>query len=166
MNAISLLLMELEQESQTTRRLLDLLPEDKLAWKPHEKSMTLGQLAMHIATIPDAISSVVQADSYDVTVNMKPPQPESRAQVIETFEKSQADGGERLGEFDDAALAKMWAAKKGNRTVTMLPRGAVIRFILLNHLIHHRGQLSVYLRLLDVPLPSMYGPSADENPWV
>jgi uncharacterized damage-inducible protein DinB len=165
MNGIGLLLMELEQESQTTRRLLDLLPEDKLAWKPHQKSMTLGQLALHVAMIPDAISSAVQADSHDVGTMMMPPQPASRAQVIETFEKSQAEAVERLGEFDDAALAKMWAAKKGNRTVTMLPRGAVIRFILMNHLIHHRGQLSVYLRLLDVPLPSIYGPSADENPW-
>ena len=165
MDTISLLLMELEQESQTTRRLLDLLPEDKLAWRPHQKSMTLGQLAMHLAMIPGAIASVVQADSFDVSANQMPPQPESRAQVVEAFEKSQAEAVEKLGEFDDAALAKMWSAKKGSRTVTMLPRGAVIRFILLNHLIHHRGQLSVYLRLLDVPLPSIYGPSADENPW-
>ncbi len=165
MDTISLLLIELEQESQTTRRLLDLLPEDKLGWKPHQKSMTLGQLAMHLATIPGSISSVVQADSFDVSALATPPQPESRAQVVEAFEKSLAEAVERLGEFDDAALAKMWAAKKGGRTVTALPRGAVIRFILLNHLIHHRGQLSVYLRLLDVPLPSIYGPSADENPW-
>ncbi len=166
MDAVSLLLMELDQESQTTRRLLELVPEDKLAWTPHRKSLTLGQLAMHVAMIPDAIASVVQADSFDVTANNVPPQPSSRAQVIEAFEKSQAEAVEKLGEFDDAALAKMWSAKKGSRTVTMLPRGAVIRFILLNHLIHHRGQLSVYLRLLDVPLPSIYGPSADENPWV
>lgn len=165
MDTISLLLMELEQESQTTRRLLELLPEDKLAWAPHQRSMTLGQLAMHLAMIPGSIASVVRADSFDVTANLKPPQPESRAQVIETFEKSLAEAVETLGEFDDAALAKMWAAKKGSRTVTMLPRGGVIRFILLNHLIHHRGQLSVYLRLLDVPVPSIYGPSADENPW-
>ena len=165
MDTISLLLMELEQESQTTRRLLDLLPEDKLGWTPHQKSMTLGQLAMHVAMIPAAIASVVQTDSFDVGQLTPPPQPESRAQVIDTFEKSQAEAVEKLGEFDDAALAKMWAAKKGGRTVTALPRGAVIRYILLNHLIHHRGQLSVYLRLLDVPLPSIYGPSADENPW-
>ena len=165
MDTISLLLMELEQEAQTTRRLLDVLPKDKLAWTPHQKSMTRGQLAMHIVLIPSAIASVVEADSFDVSANNVPPQPSSRAQVIEAFEKSQAEAVEKLGEFDDAALAKMWSAKKGSRTVTMLPRGAVIRFILLNHLIHHRGQLSVYLRLLDVPLPSIYGPSADENPW-
>jgi len=144
----------------------ELLPEDKLAWRPHQKSMTLGQLAMHLAMIPGAIASVVQADSFDVSANQMPPQPESRAQVVEAFEKSQAEAVEKLGEFDDAALAKMWSAKKGNRTVTMLPRGAVIRFILLNHLIHHRGQLSVYLRLLDVAVPGMYGPSADDsNPF-
>jgi len=165
LDTISLLLMELEQESETSRRLLELLPEDKLGWRPHQKSMTLGQLAMHLAMIPGSIASVVQADSFDVTANRMPPQPESRAQVIDTFETSQAEAVEKLGAFDDAALAKMWAAKKGGRTVTALPRSAVIRFILLNHLIHHRGQLSVYLRLLDVPLPSIYGPSADENPW-
>jgi len=165
MDTVSLLLMELEKESEATRRLLELLPEDKLAWKPHPKSMTVGQLAMHVAMIPGAIASVVRADSFDVSTDMRPPQPETRAQAIEAFEKSKAEADDILGQFDDDALEKMWAAKKGSRTVTMLPRGAVIRFILLNHLIHHRGQLSVYLRLLDVPLPSIYGPSADENPW-
>ena len=165
MDTISLLLMELEQESQTSRRLLELLPEDKLGWRPHPKSMTLGQLAIHLATIPGSIASVVSADSFDVSALSMPAQPESRARVIEAFEKSLAEAVEKLGEFDDAALGKMWTAKKGGRTVTALPRGAVIRFILLNHMIHHRGQLSVYLRLLDVPLPSIYGPSADENPW-
>ena len=165
MNTIGPLLMELEQESATTRRLLERLPEDKLGWKPHEKSMTLGQLAMHVATIPSAIASVLAGDSFDVSVSMMPPEAGSRAQVIGAFEKSQAEAVETLGEFDDAALAKMWAAKKGGRTLMALPRGAVIRFILLNHLVHHRGQLSVYLRLLAVPVPSIYGPSADENPW-
>jgi len=165
MDTVSLLLMELEKESEATRRLLELLPEDKLAWKPHPKSMTVGQLAMHVAMIPGAIASVVRADSFDVSTDMRPPQPETRAQAIEAFEKSKAEADDILGQFDDDALEKMWAAKKGSRTVTMLPRGAVIRFILLNHLIHHRGQLSVYLRLLDVPLPSIYGPSGDENPW-
>jgi len=165
MSTIGPLLIELEQESATTRRLLERLPEDKLGWKPHAKSMTLGQLAMHVAAIPSDIASVVCADSFDVSAIPMPPQPESRAQVLAAFEKSQAEAVETLGEFDDAAMGKMWTAKKGSRTMMALPRAAVIRFILLNHLIHHRGQLSVYLRLLDVPLPSIYGPSADENPW-
>ncbi len=165
MDTIGMLLMELDRESETTRRLLDRLPEDKLAWKPHEKSMSLGQLAMHVATIPGSIAALLRADSYDVTVNAMPPPADSRAQAVEAFEKSHAEATETLGELDDAELAGMWTATKGGRPLMAMPRSAVIRFVLLNHLVHHRGQLSVYLRLLDVPLPSIYGPSADENPW-
>jgi uncharacterized damage-inducible protein DinB len=150
---------------QATRRLLDRLPEDKLGWKPHEKSMTLGQLAMHVATIPGAIASVLRADSFDVSVNLMPPPAGSRAEAIEASEKSLADAAEILGGFDDASLATMWTAKKGGRTAMTVPRSAMIRFVMMNHLVHHRGQLSVYLRLLDVPVPSRYGPSADEDPW-
>jgi uncharacterized damage-inducible protein DinB len=165
MSTIGPLLMELEQESAVTRALLERLPEDKLGWKPHQKSMSLGQLAMHLAGIPGDIAKVVGLDSFDVSGIAVPQQPGSCAEILAAFENSQAEALETLGEFDDAFLAKMWAAKKGGRTVSALPRSAVIRYILLNHLVHHRGQLSVYLRLLDVPLPSIYGPSADENPW-
>jgi len=165
MRTADLLLMELERESETTRRLLERLPDDKLAWKPHEKSMSLGRLAIHVATIPGSIAAVLEEDSYDVSVDNMPSPATSRAQALEAFEKSRADAARILGGFDDAVLAKMWTAQRGGQTVTSLPRSAVIRFILLNHLIHHRGQLSVYLRLLGVPLPPMYGPTADENPW-
>ena len=165
MHAVDSLLMELGRESETTRRLLDRLPEDKLAWKPHEKSMTLGQLAMHVATIPGAIASALSVDCYDVSADTTPAPAGSRAGFLDAFDKSLADARAVLSGFDDAALAGMWRANKGGRTVTEIPRAAVVRFIMLNHLYHHRGRLSVYLRLLDVPVPSMYGPSADEDPW-
>ncbi len=165
MRTVDTFLTELERESETTRRLLERLPEDKLGWKPHEKSMSLGQLAIHVAAIPGAIAAWLRADSYDVSSEMTEPEARSRAQVIEAFEKNLAEAAETLGEFDDAALAKMWTVKKDGRTLMAMPRSAVVRFVMLNHLVHHRGQLSVYLRLLDVPVPLIYGPSADENPW-
>ncbi len=165
MDTVDQLLMELERESETTRRVLERVPEDQLGWKPHEKSMSLGQLAIHVATIPGSIASVLRADSYDVGVDNMPPAARSRAALIRAFERSTADAVEILKSFDEAALAKLWTAQRGGQTVTSMPRATVVRFIMLNHLYHHRGQLSVYLRLLGVPVPSIYGPSADENPW-
>ena len=164
MRTVDTFLTELERESETTRRLLERLPEDKLGWKPHEKSMTLGRLAMHVATIPGTIAAWLRDDSY-VLSGERTPEAGSRAQVIEAFEESLTGAAETLGEFDDDALAKMWSLRMGGRTLMTMPRSAAVRFLMLNHLVHHRGQLSVYLRLLDVAVPSIYGPSADDNPW-
>ena len=139
--------MELEREAQTTRRVLERVPEDKLTWKPHAKSMSLGRLAQHVATIPGGVSGMARLDHFDVEKFAEPPQLESTA----------ATG--------DAAMMQNWSFKMGGNPIMTVPPIAVYRSILLNHLYHHRGQLTVYLRLLDVPVPSIYGPSADENPF-
>ncbi len=159
------LIMELEREAPTTRRVLERVPTDKLTWKPHPKSMTLGQLAQHVATIPGFISGIARFDSYDVEKFSKPPELESTGAILAAFEDSVSQAKTNLGATDDAAMMKDWSFHMGGKPIMTVPRIGVYRSILLNHLYHHRGQLSVYLRLLDVPVPSIYGPSADENPF-
>jgi uncharacterized damage-inducible protein DinB len=154
---------ELKQEAATTRRLLERVPEDKLDWRPHEKSMTLGRLAGHVAELPSLLGPVVGADELDfASGEYKPFNAASVAEILEKFDKNIADGVEGLkGMADERALDK-WRLRSGDRVIFEGPRASVMRGLVLNHVIHHRGQLSVYLRLLDVPLPSIYGPSADE----
>jgi uncharacterized damage-inducible protein DinB len=159
------LIMELEREAQTTRRVLERVPEDKLTWKPHTKSMTLGRLAQHVATIPGSISGMAKLDSYDVEKFTEPPALESTAAILAAFDQSVAQAKTDLGATGDAAMMKNWSFNMGGKPIMTVPRIGVFRSILLNHLYHHRGQLTVYLRLLDVPVPSIYGPSADENPF-
>jgi uncharacterized damage-inducible protein DinB len=159
------LIMELDREAQTTRRVLERVPEDKLAWKPHVKSMSLRQLAQHVATIPGAISGMARLDGYDVANFSEPPALESTAAIVAAFDESVAQAKTNLAATDDAAMMANWSFVMGGKPVRTLPRVGVYRVILLNHLYHHRGQLTVYLRLLDVPVPSIYGPSADENPF-
>ncbi|MGA2324882.1 MAG: DinB family protein [Bryobacteraceae bacterium] len=159
------LIAELEQEVKTTRTLLGRVPDDKLSWKPHAKSMTLGQLANHIATIPGGVAGFAARDSVDYGTFSPPPQAATAAAILAVFEESAARAKAILGEMDDAALMKEWSLLKGGQTLTTMPRVGIFRYVLLNHLYHHRGQLSVYLRLLDVPVPAIYGPSADENPF-
>jgi uncharacterized damage-inducible protein DinB len=159
------LIMELEREAQTTRRVLERVPEDKLTWKPHVKSMSLGRLAQHVATIPGNISSMARLDSYDVEKFTEPPQLETTAAIVAAFDESVAQAKAELAATDDAAMMKDWSFKMGGNPIMTIPRIGVYRTILLNHLYHHRGQLTVYLRLLEVPVPSIYGPSADENPF-
>jgi uncharacterized damage-inducible protein DinB len=161
----STLIAELEREARTTRILLERVPDEKLGWKPHEKSMTLGQLAQHVATIPGGIATIGSLDSYDITNFTKPPEPESSAELVATLDENVAKAKSILGGMDDAALMQSWSLTKAGEPVMILPRVGLFRTILLNHLYHHRGQLTVYLRLLDVPIPSIYGPSADENPF-
>jgi uncharacterized damage-inducible protein DinB len=164
MSAIQMLLQELEMEAQTTRRVLERVPDDRLGWKPHDKSMSLGQLALHIATMPGAIAMMSQQSPMQIpTFNQ--PAAASAAELIPTLDKSVAQAKQVLGSLDDAALGKTWRAMDGDREVMAVPVGAVLRSIMLNHWYHHRGQLSVYLRQVGVPVPSIYGPSADENPF-
>ena len=160
------LIQELEQEAGNTRRTLERVPEDQLAWKPHEKSPSLGQLALHIATLPGAITEVALKPTFEA--GPRPPRPSAgnRAELLEAFDKSLAQAKARLGALDDSALGVTWKMMNGDQVVMTLPRAAVFRTILLNHWYHHRGQLTVYLRLLGVPLPAIYGPSADETPFV
>ena len=164
MSAIELLLQELEQEAQTTRRVLERVPNDRLSWKPHDRSMSLGQLALHIASVPGAIAEISQISPFPVPT-FEQPAAQSAAELVPALEQSLEKARTILRRLDDADLAKVWRVMDGDREVMAIPVGAVLRTIMLNHWYHHRGQLSVYLRQVGVPVPSIYGPSADENPF-
>ncbi len=165
MPIIDAMLAELEHEASTTRRVLERVPDSKLTWKPHEKSMTLAQLATHVATIPGRISEFVAQDSFDLASGQKGKDATSHQELLDMLAQGIATAKQKLAGRVDAWAIANWTLLKDGKTVMTLPRVAVIRSILLNHGYHHRGQLSVYLRMLDVPLPSIYGPSADENPF-
>jgi uncharacterized damage-inducible protein DinB len=164
MSLAEALLMEFDQEAQTTKRMLERVPDDKLAWKPHPKSFSLGQLALHIAAGPGQIVEAAAQDKAEAP-NFSQPEAKSRQEVLETYSKSMASARASLKNMDDARLVSMWSLTRNGKPVMEMPRIAFLRSILMNHTYHHRGQLSVYLRLLDVPVPSIYGPSADENPF-
>jgi len=158
------LLMEFDQEAQTTKRVLERIPDDKLAWKPHPKAFSLGQLALHIASGPGQIVAAASQDTAEAP-NFAQPEAKSRQEVLETFSKSMASARTGLKNMDDARLTSEWTLTRNGKTLMAVPRIAFLRSILMNHTYHHRGQLSVYLRMLEVPVPSIYGPSADENPF-
>ena len=164
MAIVDSILMELEQEAKTTQRVLERIPEDKLAWKPHAKSYSLGQLAMHIAVGQGRLAEILSKDTHEIG-NITQPQPASRKEILEAFSQGTADALQTLKKLNDSQLMAIWTLTKGGKVLLSAPRIGVIRSILMNHFYHHRGQLSVYLRLLDVPVPSIYGPSADENPF-
>ena len=160
------MLHEFRAEVVITKRLLDCLPADKLTWKPHAKSMTLGQLAGHVAAIPGRISSMAQQDSFDVLKgSFVPPQPNSLAEIHASFEQSVRDAEQNLQGMTEEHAAGKFCVMKGDRELFSQPRSGILRTIMLNHWYHHRGQLSVYLRLLEVPLPVIYGRSADTDPF-
>jgi len=156
--------MEIEQESKVTQRVLDRVPGDKLTWKPHVRSSTLGQLAMHIAVGQARLAEIIVKDTHEIG-NITQPQPGSHKEIVEAFSQSTAAALETLKKLNDSQLMTVWTLTKGGKVLLSAPRIGFIRSILMNHFYHHRGQLSVYLRLLDVPVPSIYGPSADENPF-
>jgi uncharacterized damage-inducible protein DinB len=164
MSLAEALLMEFDQEAQTTKRVLERVLDDKLAWKPHPKSFSLGQLALHIAAGPGQIVAAAAQDTAEAP-NFSQPEAKSRQEVLETFAKSIASARSGLKAMDDARLVSMWNLTRNGKPMMEMPRIAFLRSILMNHTYHHRGQLSVYLRILDVPVPSIYGPSADENPF-
>jgi uncharacterized damage-inducible protein DinB len=157
---------ELQQEAATTRRVLDRVPGDKLTWKPHPKSMTIGQLANHIALIPGNISRMAQASEFDAAnANFNPPQPASVEELKATLDAGVQSAQDYLTQLSDADAMATWRLTMGDKEVMSVPRAGMLRAILFNHWYHHRGQLSVYLRLLDVPVPIIYGRSADESPF-
>jgi uncharacterized damage-inducible protein DinB len=159
------LIQELDQEAQTTRRVLERVPGDRLGWKPHAKSMSLGQLALHVATTPGGVSEIVRQSPHPVP-EFNQPSASSAAELIPALEESVMKAKENLRTIGDAGLGNIWRLVEGDKELMAMPVGAVLRFIMLNHWYHHRGQLSVYLRQPGVPVPSIYGPSADENPFV
>ncbi len=159
------LIAELEQEAVTTRRVLERVPGDKLSWKPHEKSMSLGRLAQHVAEVPAFVAGLATQNPGSLPENSEPASAESVDDVLSALDDSVGKAKETLQGFDDAAMMETWSLVSGGKTLISMPRVALVRALMLNHWYHHRGQLSVYLRLLDVPVPSIYGPSADENPF-
>jgi len=164
--AASAMLQEFREEVAITKRLLDRVPGDKLTWKPHPKSMTLGQLAGHIASIPGRISQWGHEDSFDLLKgSFVPSQPNSLQEILTTFQQSVGDAEQNLQNMTDERLAGSFRLMKGEREIFRQPRAVILRTVMLNHWYHHRGQLSVYLRLLDVPLPVIYGRSADTDPF-
>jgi uncharacterized damage-inducible protein DinB len=164
MATVDTLLQELDQEAQTTRRVLERVPGDRLAWKPHEKSMSLGQLALHVATTPGGVARIAALDECPVPT-FSQPEPATADELVPALEQSLSQARATLNGMDDARLMATWRLVDDGREIMALPRVAVLRTIMLNHWYHHRGQLAVYLRLLGVPVPSIYGPSADENPF-
>jgi len=165
MAIIETLLQELEQEAQTTRRVLERVPDASLGWKPHEKSMSLGQLALHIATVPGAVAEMAAGPGLDMPPAFVQPSAQTSAELLPALEQSLVKARAALGGIDDRRALEPWTLERGDQVLMTMPRAAVLRTIMLNHWYHHRGQLSVYLRELDVPVPSIYGPSADENPF-
>lgn len=160
------MLSEFREEAATTKRVLERVPEAKLAWKPHTKSMSLGQLAWHVASVPGGVAHITQQESFDVTQgNFQPPQPKSVAEILSAHEDSVKNVENVLNSMTDQKARQNWRLMNKERELFARPRIEVMRSIMLNHWYHHRGQLAVYLRLLDVPVPVIYGPSADENPF-
>ena len=166
MKIIDGLLAELEQEAATTRRVLERIPQAQLTWKPHPKSMSLGQLALHVATVPGNVAEIAAVDTVPTPPTFIQPEAASAAELVPALTASVEKAKRALGGFDDAKMGAMWRLQNGGQDVMAMPRVAFVRAIMLNHWYHHRGQLLVYLRLLNLPVPSVYGPTADENPFV
>jgi uncharacterized damage-inducible protein DinB len=158
------MLQELEEESKATRRVLERVPGDKLGFKPHEKSWTLGQLALHVAQLPGGIAQL-SASSPAQAPQFNQGSAKSADELVPAFEASLAHARKVLGDASDADLMADWVLMNGDQEIWRCQRVALLRTLMLNHAYHHRGQLTVYLRELNVPVPAIYGPSADENPF-
>jgi uncharacterized damage-inducible protein DinB len=158
------LLQELEHEAGSTRRVLERVPQDQFDWKPHPKSMSLGQLALHVASIPGAIADVSTRPTFDVKTQIPRPTPASSAELLAALNQSVATAKRILGGMGDAGLTMSWRMVDGDREIMAMPRVALFRNVLFNHWYHHRGQLTVYLRQVGALVPATYGASADENP--
>jgi len=155
---------ELENEAKATRRLLERVPLDKSDWKPHEKSMSMGRLASHVAEISGWVSHTLDADELDFAkMDYKPKIAASNAELLEIFEENHKKALDSLKKAKDEEFMKNWTLRNGEQVYMTLPKIAVLRSFAYSHQIHHRGQLTVYMRLNDVALPSIYGPTADEQ---
>jgi uncharacterized damage-inducible protein DinB len=158
------MLPEFDQETANTRRTLERIPEDKLDFKPHEKSMALGQLAGHLADLTGFGTTAIQTDSLDLSAHeFKPTVATSQKQVLEVFDAKVKEARAAIEGASDEHLMKPWALVYKGQTIFNMPRAAVVRVMMMNHMIHHRAQLGVYLRMNNVPVPAIYGPSADEG---
>lgn len=164
-NIVEATMQEFAQEAAITRRLLERAPADQLAWKPHPKSMSLGALALHVASGPGVFAGWIEQEIVDLSDSKEKPQPNSVSEILNAHEQSIQTVRKSLEILGDTGVQGMCTLRKNGATFMTMPKLAVLRTLVMNHLIHHRGQLSVYLRLLNVPVPSMYGASADESPF-
>ena len=164
-NISAALIAELKQEAQTTRKCLERIPEDKFDWKPHEKSMSFIRLAVHVAEMTDWVKETVEKDELDFgTIDYQPFEPQTTAELIEYFEKHLAEAVEALQNVtSEDVFLQNWKLRNGEQIYFEMPKIQVLRGMVFNHIVHHRGQLSVYMRLNDLPVPALYGPSADEG---
>jgi uncharacterized damage-inducible protein DinB len=156
------LLPEFDEEMKNTRKILECVPDGKFDYKPHEKSMTLGRLASHVAELPGWTTYTLNLEVLDLNPEFKPTIATTRAEILEMFNKNVAEAREKITAASDADWKVIWTFKWEGKTVMSMPRSVVMRSTIMNHLIHHRAQLGVFLRLNDVAFPGMYGPSADE----
>jgi uncharacterized damage-inducible protein DinB len=167
MRISEILLAELENEMANTRKMLERVPDEKWGWKPHAKSFSMGDLAGHVANLASWIEMVVTSDSFDIAPGGQRPAkrqwPQNSQQLMAEFDGNVAKAMASLKGADDALLSKPWSLLAAGQPIFTMPKSAVLRSAVVNHLIHHRGQLSLYLRLNDIPMPGMYGPSADES---
>ena len=162
------LLPEFDHEMANTRKTLERVPDEKFAWKPHGKSMAMGNLAGHLANLPSWGTLTISSDSFDLAPGGQPvktPELSSAKDVLEKFDQNVAATRSAIAGASDADLFKPWALMSNGNTILTMPKVAVLRSFVMSHMIHHRAQLGVYLRLNDIPVPSIYGPSADENPF-
>jgi uncharacterized damage-inducible protein DinB len=157
-------LAEFELQAPVTRRFLDRLPEEKLTWKPHQKSLTAGQLAFHLATVPGGISRFVGNNPAQAPGAFNFPQPASHDEILKALDESIATVRSQLAQYDDAAMTERWSMMAGGHEVMSVTRALFLRDIMFSHWYQHRGQFCVYLRLLNIPVPASWGPSGDEAP--
>lgn len=163
MSVIQAMSMELQHESTGAIKTLERIPSAKLSWKPHPKSMSLGELASHISDIPGWTVPTLLEKSLDLPANYQPWIGTSAEEIVARYRAGLAKAMESFGKVSDAAMMEPWTLSADGKAMFTMPRVVVMRSMILNHLVHHRAQLGVYLRLLDIPVPSIYGPSADEG---
>lgn len=158
---------DLNREIAVTRRVLERLPEEKFAWKAHEKSMTLGNLAMHVVNLFQWMVDTLNGDGLDLAT-IKPPRttPRDRDDLLRTFEQYSSAAKKALARMDEVGLSQLWTLRRGDQVMHTQPRALILRVWCLSHLIHHRAQLCVYLRMLDIPVPAVYFNSSDEPEWM
>lgn len=158
-----LFLAEFDEEIPGTRKILERVPDHSFAWKPHERSMTLGRLASHIAELPARCVTIITTETHVRQPGTPPWAAASTAELLEKFGATTAEARSALAGLREDQLSAIWTIKMGDRTLASLPRVMALRRVFMNHLIHHRAQLGVFLRLLDVPIPGLFGPSADDQ---
>ncbi|MGE3273733.1 MAG: DinB family protein [Vicinamibacterales bacterium] len=166
MSIADALLPEFDREMAVTRRVLERVPDGQFDWKPHAKSMSLGRLAEHLAELPQWVGATVGHSELDLATARRPEgytSPATREAVLAMHDRTAAEARTSLSGRTDAELLAPWTLKSGGKEVFTMPKAAVLRSFVMNHLVHHRGQMTVYLRMLDQPVPSVYGPSADEQ---